>query len=254
MPNTSPAAIARTVRGMNSRLATRWRARNTSGAAGCAAIAAETACGSNRPRSTHAATTPPASSSRTTIRPARRALFMARARRGGASGKFARPRRRASDASSGRPPRRISHITPQEIDDADPQPVEDAVIRLPALARPVVDRDRHGRAALAHHQRRQEAVVVIEERQIEIELAPHDLEAAAGVGRGVAEEPRAHRVGDARGPALGRSCRGALRAGPRSAPAARAAPRARSRRGAGCRRDRSGRRRRASRSTARAPP
>src|SRR5579875_4046013 len=41
-------------------------------------------------------------------------------------------------------------------------------------------------------------MVVIEERQIEIESARKQLEAAAGVGRAVVEQPRPDAVGDAR--------------------------------------------------------
>ena len=85
-----------------------------------------------------------------------------------------------------------------EIEDADPQAVEEAVVRLAGAALAVDDVDEDDAVALAAHERRQEAVDGVEIGQREEGLAAEGLEAAAGVAGAVLEHEAAHAVGDAR--------------------------------------------------------
>jgi hypothetical protein len=102
---------------------------------------------------------------------------------------------RVSSVVSGRCMRRRSHITPNRSTMPDPQPVEHAIVGAPARARAVVHVDRQRCAAVALHERRQEAVHVIEERQIQIGAAENQLQSAAGVRGRIAEHARANAVG-----------------------------------------------------------
>jgi hypothetical protein len=69
-------------------------------------------------------------------------------------------------------------------------------------ARPVLDVDVIDGMALAQHQRRQKTVVVVEERQPQVDLAADRLEAARGVAGAVGEESLAQPVGEPRGALL----------------------------------------------------
>ena len=53
-------------------------------------------------------------------------------------------------------------------------------------------------AGLAAEESGEETVHVVEERQCQVRRAPDQLQAAAGVGRGIAQQARAHCIGDAR--------------------------------------------------------
>ena len=75
-------------------------------------------------------------------------------------------------------------------------------MRPPAGAGPVPHLDRHDSTARAQEQRREEAVHVIELRNGEERLPLEQLEAAARIGRVVAEHAPAHAVGDPRRHAL----------------------------------------------------
>src|SRR5262249_1625809 len=77
---------------------------------------------------------------------------------------------------------------PEEVDDAHPEAIEDAIVRSPALARSMVHRHRDHLAALAYRQGREKAVHVIEAGQLEEEFPAKYLQAASGIGRAVAEE------------------------------------------------------------------
>ena len=85
-----------------------------------------------------------------------------------------------------------------EVEEPDPEAVEQAVIRDAGEPGPVdhvvVD---HGEP-LAHHQRRHEPVQGVEVGQPEIHGAAKDLEAAAGIPGGVLQDAPPHAVGDAR--------------------------------------------------------
>ena len=86
--------------------------------------------------------------------------------------------------------------------DADGQNDPVDIRKLWERARAMIDRDGFDDPAFAQHQCRQEAVIVIEERQSEIEVAPQQLQPAAGIGGAVLQHAAADRVGDARGYAL----------------------------------------------------
>jgi hypothetical protein len=88
---------------------------------------------------------------------------------------------------------------PDQVDDACPQPVVDAVFRAAGLSRPVIDRRADHPAALAQHQRRHETVHVIEIGQPQEKAARQRLDAAAGIRRAVAQDRRTYAIGDTRG-------------------------------------------------------
>src|SRR6185437_4403165 len=172
---------------------TAWMARKKSGAAGKCAMARAIASALSEWRSCQIQATPASTSSTRAMRPTMR---------NPASGAARLPRLPVigvGSAIAGNDLRGLSAaLQPhdaEEIDDADPQAIEGAVIGAPALARPVIDDHRHGLPALALHQRRQEAMDVVEERQVEEDIPAEELQPAAGIGRAVAEELRAHRVG-----------------------------------------------------------
>ena len=103
-----------------------------------------------------------------------------------------------SEISGTRFLRRISHHTPHEIENSDPQPVPKSIVRHAVPARPVDHIDIADVAALAANQRRQEAMQPVEIRQRQANIARKRLEPAAGVARAVAQDRAAHRVGEAR--------------------------------------------------------
>ena len=94
--------------------------------------------------------------------------------------------------------RRISHHTPAEIHDADPEPVEEAVVRHAGAARPVLHVDIADLESFAPEQRREEAVQPVEIGHHQECIAQKRFQAAAGVAGAVAQDRAAHAVGDAR--------------------------------------------------------
>ena len=85
-----------------------------------------------------------------------------------------------------------------EIENADPQPVPQAVIRYAGAARPVDHVDIADRRSPRADQRRQEAMQPVEIGQRQEDVAAERLQAAAGVARAVPQHRAAHAVGDAR--------------------------------------------------------
>jgi hypothetical protein len=72
-----------------------------------------------------------------------------------------------------------------EVREADERPVKVAILGASGHAGTVPYRQRNYRTALPPHQRRQEAVLVVEISKAQIELAREDLEPAARVRRAV---------------------------------------------------------------------
>lgn len=66
----------------------------------------------------------------------------------------------------------------------------------------MADPDRDHAPAAANHQRWKKPVHMVEARHVEKGGAGEQLQAAAGIGRAVAKQPAAHRIGDPRGQAL----------------------------------------------------
>src|SRR5882724_5084889 len=83
-----------------------------------------------------------------------------------------------------------------QIENADPQPVPQAVVAAAMLARPVDDVDILDAITLSLHQRGGEAMQRVEKRQREINLAAKRLQPAAGVERVVLQNAGAHLVRD----------------------------------------------------------
>ena len=83
-----------------------------------------------------------------------------------------------------------------QIEDADPEPVEQAVIGPARMARPVDHVHMGDPVALALDERRHEAVERVEIRQRQVDVAAERLEAAAGVAGAVLQDAAAHAVGD----------------------------------------------------------
>ena len=71
-------------------------------------------------------------------------------------------------------------------------------LEVAACPRPVIHRHGYYAGARALKQRRQEAVHVIELRQLHVGRTAHHLDAAARVRRAIAEHARAHAIRDAR--------------------------------------------------------
>src|SRR5262245_62151472 len=86
----------------------------------------------------------------------------------------------------------------EQIENADPQPVPQAVVRDTVLARPIDYIDIVDRMAFAADQRRQEAMQPVEIGKPQEQVARKRLQAAAGVARAVAQDGGAHPIGDAR--------------------------------------------------------
>ncbi len=86
----------------------------------------------------------------------------------------------------------------EQVQNSDPEPVPEAVVRHAVQARPVHHVDVADLVALALDQRRQEAVQPVEIRQRQKQIALKRLEAATGVARAVAQDRAAHAVGNAR--------------------------------------------------------
>jgi hypothetical protein len=55
---------------------------------------------------------------------------------------------------------------PEEVNDSDPDAIENAIFRGPSATRPVIDRHRIYRSALTQHERRQKPMHVVEKGQI----------------------------------------------------------------------------------------
>src|ERR1700687_3737985 len=85
-----------------------------------------------------------------------------------------------------------------KVENADPKPVEEAVIRRAVPARPIDDVDIADVKAFAPDQRRQKAMQPVEIRQLKDQVAPKSLQPASGVARTVFQNRAAHAVGDAR--------------------------------------------------------
>src|SRR4029079_9397244 len=81
------------------------------------------------------------------------------------------------------PPSQPHHA--DDVDDSHPQAVQHSIFRRAARARPVAHRNGHAPRALAKEQCRQEAVHVVEARQLDEYAALEQLDAAAGVRRAV---------------------------------------------------------------------
>ena len=161
--------------------------------------------------------------------------------------------RRLRSTAPGLRARELSHITPARSDSEAQSRPRLVYFERPPGAGGGPTGSNADLVALAQHQRRQEAVDVIEVGQAQEGLAPERLQPAAGVGRRVVQQRLAHAVGEARGVALGRACPGASRARRRPGPASAARPPG-GRPGAARRPDRSGRRRPASPRSARGRP
>ena len=151
--------------------------------------------------------------------------------------------------------RRLSHSTPARSAQADPEPVEHAVMGAAVAARPVIDRHRRDPPAAPEKQRGKIAVHVVEVGHRQEAVPREQLEAAAGVGSSVASSRARTALAIAARRSLVPRCPGdGCRASRRRAegPAERGVPHDR-RAAAGCRRDRSGRRHRGWRSRVPAP-
>src|SRR5579863_4411190 len=85
-----------------------------------------------------------------------------------------------------------------KIENADPQPVPETVIRSAVGARPVDDVDVADGETLAPHQRRQEAMQPVEVRQRQEQVATERFQSASGIARAVLEHGVANGIGDAR--------------------------------------------------------
>src|SRR5258708_26515025 len=152
-PNSAPAAAASTVRGKKIRLAMTWATRKNSGAAGYCAMASLIESAPRSPRWASAQPMPAMTSSTSAIRPAVRQ----RARRVASGIVY-------QDLGALGAAHQPHHA--HQVADADEQPVERAVIRSATLARAMVDDHGNRTPALALDQRRQEAMTMVEKRQV----------------------------------------------------------------------------------------
>src|SRR5271154_2707326 len=85
-----------------------------------------------------------------------------------------------------------------EIENTNPEPVEESVIRDAGMARPIDHVDIADVKAFAADQRREKAVQRVEIWQRQEQIAPECLEAAASIARAVLEDCAPHGIGDAR--------------------------------------------------------
>src|ERR1700730_17215992 len=167
-PKSAPAATASTVRGKKIKLAMVCAMRKNSGAAGYCAMASLMASAPRWPRLASIQPTPAMTTSTSAIRPA--------------------APQRASVVGSDIVFHDLGALGPthqphpaHELGNSDEQPVERAVIRGSTNARTMVHHHRDGAAALALDQCRQEAVTMVEKRQVEEQRAAEEVEAAAGI-------------------------------------------------------------------------
>src|SRR4051794_18965218 len=86
----------------------------------------------------------------------------------------------------------------RQIHEADPEPVEYPIMRAPVTAHTVMDGSRGDPPPAPKKQRRQEAMHVVEVRQLEERGAVEELEAASRIGSRIAEPAPSDAVRDSR--------------------------------------------------------